>query len=110
MDPTFRHHAVRSTLSYYVVYHRCPFNIVLYFIYFAIFCIGKPSGDVLVMQTGGPFYEVELGRRDGRISTKASVRHKLPHPEFGINQLKSMFASHGLSLIDLVALSGTIMF
>ncbi|GMN39828.1 hypothetical protein TIFTF001_009064 [Ficus carica] len=60
----------------------------------------------VVRLTGGPFYEVELGRRDGRISTKASVRHKLPHPEFGINRLKSMFASHGLSLIDLVALSG----
>ncbi|POO03825.1 Peroxidase [Trema orientale] len=56
--------------------------------------------------TGGPTYEVELGRLDGRISTRKSVRHHLPKPEFGLNQLKSMFASHGLTLTDLVALSG----
>lgn len=60
----------------------------------------------VVRLKGGPSYEVELGRRDGRISTKASVRHQLPHPEFRVKKLKSMFASHGLSLTDLVALSG----
>lgn len=60
----------------------------------------------VLVQTGGPSYEVELGRLDGRISTRKSVRHHLPKPEFKIHQLKSMFASHGLTLTDLVALSG----
>ncbi|KAI3702389.1 hypothetical protein L6452_28127 [Arctium lappa] len=56
--------------------------------------------------TGGPSYKVELGRRDGRISTRKSVQHKLPHAEFNLNQLNTMFASHGLSQTDMIALSG----
>ncbi|XP_021834780.1 peroxidase 16-like [Prunus avium] len=60
----------------------------------------------VVRLTGGPYYRVELGRLDGRTSTKASVRQHLPHPDFRLDQLKSMFASHGLSLTDLIALSG----
>ncbi|KAL5559383.1 hypothetical protein UlMin_035594 [Ulmus minor] len=59
-----------------------------------------------IVLTGGPSYKVELGRLDGRISTKASLRQHLPHPDFGVDKLKSMFASHGLSITDLVALSG----
>lgn len=62
---------------------------------------------ILWLQTGGPFYKVELGRLDGRTSTKASVRQHLPHPDFKVEELDSMFAKHGLSLTDLVALSGT---
>lgn len=61
----------------------------------------------LEMQAGGPFYEVELGRRDGRISTKASVQHKLPSADFNLDQLNSMFASLGLTQTDMIALSGT---
>ncbi|XVE71356.1 hypothetical protein DITRI_Ditri10aG0144200 [Diplodiscus trichospermus] len=61
--------------------------------------------DVIAL-TGGPSYAVELGRLDGRISTKPSVRHHLPHPDFKLGKLKLMFASRGLSLTDLIALSG----
>ncbi|KAI4316223.1 hypothetical protein L6164_024222 [Bauhinia variegata] len=61
--------------------------------------------DVIVL-TGGPSYAVELGRLDGRISTKASVRHRLPHAAFHLDQLSKMFASNGLTLTDLIALSG----
>ncbi|KAL8235075.1 hypothetical protein R6Q59_021175 [Mikania micrantha] len=60
----------------------------------------------VVELTGGPSYKVELGRRDGRISTKKSVQHKLPHADFNLDQLKTMFASHGLSQTDMIALSG----
>jgi peroxidase len=59
------------------------------------------------MQAGGPFYNVELGRRDGRISTLAGVQHNLPGPHFNLNQLNSMFSLHGLSQTDMIALSGT---
>ncbi|KAK7377321.1 hypothetical protein VNO80_02744 [Phaseolus coccineus] len=77
-------------------------------------CQNKVScADILAMATrdvvalaGGPSYAVELGRLDGRVSTKASVRHHLPHPDFKLEQLSQMFASHGLTLTDLVALSG----
>ncbi|KAK5811532.1 peroxidase 16-like [Gossypium arboreum] len=60
----------------------------------------------VVQLTGGPFYRVELGRRDGRISTKASVQRQLPGPNFKLDQLNSMFARHGLSQTDMIALSG----
>ncbi|KAK4274356.1 hypothetical protein QN277_017586 [Acacia crassicarpa] len=77
-------------------------------------CTNKVScADILALAardvislTGGPSYAVELGRLDGRISTKASVRHHLPHANFDLAKLKAMFASHGLTLTDLVALSG----
>ncbi|KAL1189635.1 Peroxidase 16 [Cardamine amara subsp. amara] len=61
--------------------------------------------DVVVL-TGGPNYPVELGRRDGRLSTVASVQHKLPQPSFKLDQLNTMFAKHGLSQTDMIALSG----
>ncbi|XVF69975.1 hypothetical protein PTKIN_Ptkin11bG0124100 [Pterospermum kingtungense] len=60
--------------------------------------------DVIAL-TGGPSYTVEMGRRDGRISTKASVENQLPHPNFKLDQLNSMFARHGLSQTDMIALS-----
>ncbi|KAJ1433463.1 Secretory peroxidase [Sesbania bispinosa] len=77
-------------------------------------CRNKVScADILALATrdvvnlaGGPFYNVELGRRDGRISTIASVQHSLPSPNFNLDQLNTMFSSHGLSQTDLVALSG----
>ncbi|CAJ2637785.1 unnamed protein product [Trifolium pratense] len=77
-------------------------------------CTNKIScADILALATrdvvnlaGGPFYEVELGRRDGRISTIASVQRHLPHPEFNLDQLNSMFRFNGLSQIDMIALSG----
>lgn len=61
--------------------------------------------DVIVL-SGGPNYAVELGRRDGRKSTKASVEHHLPLANFNYKQLIALFASHGLSQVDLIALSG----
>ncbi|KAI3440110.1 Peroxidase [Psidium guajava] len=60
----------------------------------------------VVSLAGGPFYSVELGRRDGRVSTKLGVQHNLPQPSFNLNQLNSMFASRGLSQTDMIALSG----
>ncbi|XP_010438209.1 PREDICTED: peroxidase 45-like [Camelina sativa] len=60
----------------------------------------------VVVLTGGPSYPVELGRRDGRLSTKASVQKQLPQPGFNLNQLNSMFSRHGLSQTDMIALSG----
>lgn len=49
---------------------------------------------------------MELGRLDGLSSTAASVGGKLPHPTDDVNQLTSLFAKNGLSLNDMIALSG----
>ncbi|XP_009347014.2 peroxidase 16 [Pyrus x bretschneideri] len=77
-------------------------------------CKNKVScADILALATrdvvqlaGGPSYTVELGRRDGKVSTMASVQRRLPSPTFNLDQLNSMFTSHGLSQTDMVALSG----
>ncbi|KAL7263440.1 hypothetical protein ACSBR1_001571 [Camellia fascicularis] len=77
-------------------------------------CRNKVScADILALATrdvialaGGPTYSVELGRRDGRISTIASVQRKLPRPNFSLDQLNTMFSSHGLTQSDMIALSG----
>ncbi|KAJ1393053.1 Secretory peroxidase, partial [Sesbania bispinosa] len=77
-------------------------------------CRNKVScADILALATrdvvnlvGGPYYEVELGRRDGRISTIASVQRRLPLPGFNLDQLNSLFSINGLSQTDMIALSG----
>ncbi|KAH7511188.1 hypothetical protein FEM48_ZijujUnG0033800 [Ziziphus jujuba var. spinosa] len=76
-------------------------------------CKNKVScADILAMATrdvialsGGPSYAVELGRLDGLSSTSASVNGKLPQPTFNLNQLNSIFAAHGLTQTDMIALS-----
>ncbi|MCE3050260.1 Peroxidase 55 [Datura stramonium] len=77
-------------------------------------CPGVVScADILAMAArdvvglaGGPSYNVELGRRDGLISKASRVAGKLPEPDFNLNQLNTMFASHNLSQFDMIALSG----
>ncbi|XP_071731243.1 peroxidase 64-like [Rutidosis leptorrhynchoides] len=58
-----------------------------------------------VVMSGGPFWDVPKGRKDGRIS-KASETNQLPGPTFNISQLQQSFSQRGLSLEDLVSLSG----
>jgi hypothetical protein len=60
----------------------------------------------MMMQTGGPYYQVELGRLDGKVATRAIVKHSLPGPSFNLNQLTKLFAANGLTQTDMIALSG----
>ncbi|GFP80729.1 peroxidase 64 [Phtheirospermum japonicum] len=59
----------------------------------------------VVALSGGPTWEVPKGRKDGRIS-KANETRQLPFPTFNVSQLQQSFSQRGLSLDDLVALSG----
>ncbi|KAK1567725.1 hypothetical protein Q3G72_015809 [Acer saccharum] len=60
-----------------------------------------------VGQIYGPFWEVPTGRRDGRVSISAdTLNGNLPAPFANISSLKQNFASKGLSVKDLVVLSG----
>lgn len=56
------------------------------------------------MQSGGPYWSVLKGRKDGKIS-KASETN-LPAPTFNVSQLIQTFANRGLEVKDLIALSG----
>ncbi|KAI9113415.1 hypothetical protein K1719_015342 [Acacia pycnantha] len=77
-------------------------------------CRNKVScADILALATreaivlaGGPYYEVELGRYDGLESKASNVNRRLPQPDFNLNQLNSLFASHGLTQTEMIALSG----
>ncbi|KAL3641017.1 Peroxidase 64 [Castilleja foliolosa] len=58
-----------------------------------------------VTLSGGPTWAVPKGRKDGR-SSKATDTAQLPAPTFSISQLQQSFSQRGLSIDDLVALSG----
>ncbi|CAA7400114.1 unnamed protein product [Spirodela intermedia] len=56
--------------------------------------------------TGGFFYELPGGRRDGRVSLESEIQGNLPPPSFNAEQLKENFARKGLSVDEMVTLSG----
>ncbi|KAI3913554.1 hypothetical protein MKX01_022135 [Papaver californicum] len=60
----------------------------------------------LVNLVGGPRWEVHKGRRDGLYSKASSVGNNLPQMNQTITQLINLFESKGLTVLDMVALSG----
>jgi peroxidase len=59
-----------------------------------------------VLQTGGPTWAVELGRKDGLISSNSDAASHLPSFQSNAQALIDSFSSNGLSIRDLVTLSG----
>jgi len=57
-------------------------------------------------QTGGPDYEVLLGRRDSTIANYSGANAVLPSPKFNVTSLTQKFIDVGLSKEDMVILSG----
>ncbi|RAL49687.1 hypothetical protein DM860_001978 [Cuscuta australis] len=55
---------------------------------------------------GGPYYQVKKGRQDGNTSMASRVEPNLPRANSTLDQLLKLFGSKGLSLKDLVVLSG----
>ncbi|KAK4281105.1 hypothetical protein QN277_012637 [Acacia crassicarpa] len=53
-----------------------------------------------------PLWEVLTGRRDGRVSIKGEVIGNIPAPFFNFTQLKTNFHNKGLTVHELVVLSG----
>ncbi|XP_011078264.1 peroxidase 64 [Sesamum indicum] len=58
-----------------------------------------------VVLSGGPRWDVPKGRKDGRTS-RATETALLPSPTFNVSQLQKSFSLRGLSVDDLVALTG----
>lgn len=48
-----------------------------------------------------------MGRRDGRVSAASNVRPNIIDTSFSLDEMSKIFTSKGLSLDDLVTLSGT---
>ncbi|KAL5729920.1 peroxidase [Ranunculus cassubicifolius] len=55
---------------------------------------------------GGPYYQVRKGRWDGKISMASRVSINIPQANSTMDAVIKIFAAKGLSLQDLVALSG----
>ncbi|XP_008793417.1 peroxidase 5-like [Phoenix dactylifera] len=55
---------------------------------------------------GGIDYQVPAGRRDGRISRASETAGNIPLPNLKADQLKKNFAKKGMSLDEMVTLSG----
>ncbi|XP_059287393.1 peroxidase 46 [Lycium ferocissimum] len=55
---------------------------------------------------GGPNVQIPTGRRDGRVSLATNVRPNIVDTSFTMDQMINIFSAKGLSLDDLVILSG----
>ncbi|KAJ1418126.1 Secretory peroxidase [Sesbania bispinosa] len=59
-----------------------------------------------IVATGGPYWKVPTGRRDGVISNLVEARNNIPAPFSNFTTLQTLFGNQGLDLKDLVLLSG----
>ncbi|GLT98970.1 hypothetical protein SLE2022_164410 [Rubroshorea leprosula] len=59
-----------------------------------------------VVLSGGPSWEVPMGRRDGLTASKDAATNNIPGPNSSVSTLVAKFQNVGLSLNDMVALSG----
>ncbi|RZB58651.1 peroxidase 9-like [Glycine soja] len=56
--------------------------------------------------SGGPNWELPLGRRDSKTASLSDSNKNIPPPNATIENLVTFFKRHGLDEVDLVALSG----
>ena len=61
---------------------------------------------LMVMKVGGPYWDVPLGRKDARTANFVLANANLPGADEGLLSIISKFHNQGLSLTDMVALSG----
>ena len=61
---------------------------------------------LIFSQTGGPHYNVLLGRRDSTIANYSGANSVLPSPKFNVTSLTQKFIDVGLTEDDMVTLSG----
>lgn len=64
------------------------------------------SWHMICLQLGGPSWKVHLGRRDSTTANKTAASTFIPPPTSKLSTLLSSYAKEGLSLKNLVALSG----
>ncbi|RLM65319.1 peroxidase 18-like [Panicum miliaceum] len=67
---------------------------------------GRGAGGERCGQTGGPAVPVPLGRRDGLVSLASNVRRNIIDTGFSVDAMAASFTAKGLTLDDLVTLSG----
>ena len=60
------------------------------------------------VQTGGPSWDVPLGRRDSLGASLSGSNQNIPAPNNTFQTILTKFKLKGLHIIDLVALSGNL--
>ncbi|XP_059643070.1 peroxidase A2-like [Cornus florida] len=64
------------------------------------------AAEASVSLSGGPSWNVLLGRRDSRTANQAGANTSIPTPFEGLSSISAKFSAVGLNTNDLVALSG----
>ncbi|XXG55764.1 hypothetical protein AAC387_Pa03g3361 [Persea americana] len=59
-----------------------------------------------VYLTGGPYWSVLLGRRDGTTASESAANEQIPGPSESLPNIEAKFTSKGLNAEDVVVLSG----
>ncbi|KAJ9558981.1 hypothetical protein OSB04_013595 [Centaurea solstitialis] len=59
-----------------------------------------------VVLSGGPSWNVPLGRRDGLVANRTGANTNLPAPTESVGNITAKFVAVGLNLTDVVSLSG----
>ncbi|XP_019418310.1 PREDICTED: peroxidase 40 [Lupinus angustifolius] len=59
-----------------------------------------------VLLSGGPLWKVEMGRKDSFTASKNTANNNIPAPNSTVDMLVAKFENVGLTLQDMVALSG----
>lgn len=65
---------------------------------------------VLWVQVGGPYWDVPVGRKDSKTGSFAQVETNIPAANDGLLSIIANFIYQGLSVTDMVALSGNKVF
>lgn len=60
----------------------------------------------LTIQSGGLGWEVQMGRKDSLTASKESANNNIPGPNSDVATLAAKFQNVGLTLDDVVTLSG----
>jgi len=79
--------------------HACPHTVSCADI------VAVAARDSVVL-TGGPGWEVPLGRRDSLTASLSGSNNLIPAPNDSLPTIIGKFANQGLDIVDLVALSG----
>lgn len=58
------------------------------------------------LQSGGPIWKVQMGRKDAMTASKETANNNIPAPNSAVDVLVAKFENVGLTLKDMVALSG----
>ncbi|KAL9417962.1 hypothetical protein AB3S75_040876 [Citrus x aurantiifolia] len=59
-----------------------------------------------VVLSGGPYWQVQLGRRDGLTASESAANAQLPSPFEPLDKIVAKFLAKGLDIKDVVVLSG----